>query len=449
MTAEGVRMDGSRRPRVVVVGGGFAGLEAVKGLRRAPVDITLLDARNHYLFQPLLYQVATAALNPSDIAAPLREILRKQENVTVLLAHVTGIDMENRKVLLPDGEQPYDYLVLATGATHSYFGHPEWAHLAPGLKTIEDAIEIRKRVLLAYEAAEREPDAERRKALMTFVIIGGGPTGAELAGAFCEIARYAMAKDFRRINPSDARIVLIEGAPRILPTYVESLTTKARQQLEKLGTEVRTNERVTGVDADGVWIGSERIKAHTVIWAAGVQASPLMKCCGTELDRAGRAIVEPDLSVPGHPEIMIIGDAAFREQDGKPIFGVAPAAMQGGRYAAQRIRRMIAGQPVEPFHYVDKGSLATLGRRAAIADIRGIRLSGFIAWLAWLFIHLAYLIQFRNRVIVLMEWAWSYVTFQRGARLITGPVPEELVPSPPPSPAHAPPRREPAQPANV
>jgi NADH dehydrogenase len=409
-----------RKPHVVVVGGGFGGLEVVKALRHDDVRITLLDQRNHYLFQPLLYQVASAALNPADIAAPLREILRKQANVSVFLAKATAVDANAHKVILADGEVDYDYLVLATGATHSYFGHDEWAAFAPGLKTLEDAVEIRRRVLFAYEAAEREPDPERRRAWMTFVIVGGGPTGAELAGSFCEIARYAMSGNFRHINPSDARVILIEGAPHILPTYVDSLTDKARAQLEKLGTEVHTSARVTSIDADGVWVGQERYEAKTVVWAAGVRASPLVKSLGVPLDRAGRLLVQPDLSVPGHPEVMVIGDAASLEQNGKGVFGVAPAAMQGGQYAAARIRQLIHGQPMKPFHYVDKGSLATLGRKAGIADINGIRLSGFVAWAAWLVIHLFFLIQFRNRLIVITEWAWSYFTFQRGARLITG-----------------------------
>jgi NADH dehydrogenase len=411
-------------PHVVVIGGGFGGLLAVRALKRAPVHITLIDRRNHHLFQPLLYQVATAALNPSDIATPLRAVLRKQPNAEVWLANALAVKADEKKVILSDGEVSYDYLIVATGATHSYFGHDGWSRFAPGLKTVEDALEIRRRVLYAYEAAEREPDEARRKAWMTFVVVGAGPTGAELAGAFCEIARGALARNFRRINPSDARIILMEGAAHILPTYVDELTEKAKQQLEKLGVEVRTNARVTDIDAEGVKLGEERIEARTVIWAAGVQASPLVASFGTPLDRVGRVQVEPDLTIPGHPEVMVVGDTAALVQNGKPVFGVAPAAMQGGQYAADRIRRLVAGQPVKPFVYTDKGSLATLGRSAAIADLKGLRLSGFIAWMAWLLIHVFFLIGFRNRVLVILEWAWSYFTFQRGARLITGPVPE-------------------------
>jgi len=416
-------MPDAKLPRVVVVGGGFGGLEAVKALRHDDVAITLLDQRNHFLFQPLLYQVASAALSPSDIASPLRSILRHQQNVEVFLAEAVGIDCPAHKVMLQSGEAEYDYLILATGATHSYFGHPEWSRFAPGLKTVEDATEIRRRVLFAYESAEREEDPLRRKAWMTFVIVGGGATGVEMAGALCEIARFSMAKNFRRINPSDARVILIEGAPQVLPTYVDSLTEKARQQLVHLGAEVHTDARVTEIDAQGVRFGDQRVEARTVIWAAGVQASPLVKSLGVPLDRAGRVLVAPDLSVPGHPEIMVVGDGASLQQDGKSVFGVAPAAMQGGRYAADRVRRLIAGQPVKPFHYVDKGSLATIGRKSGIADFGRLKLSGFAAWLAWLLIHLIFLIGFRNRIIVMIEWAWSYLTFQRGARLITGHLP--------------------------
>jgi NADH dehydrogenase len=421
---------GAARPRVVVIGGGFGGLEAVKALKNADVDITLLDRRNHHLFQPLLYQVATAALNPSDIATPLRSVLRKQKNVEVFLAEAQRIDTDARKVMLTDGELPYDYLVVATGATHSYFGRDDWEQHAPGLKTIEDALEIRRRVLYAYEAAERETNPATRHAWMTFVIVGAGATGAELAGAFAEISRRTLARDFRHIDPREARILLVEHAPHVLPAFTPELSEKARAQLTHLGVEIRTGTKVTGIDDDGVDLGDERVPSRTVIWAAGVRASPLVQSLNVPLDRAGRVVVEPDLSIPAHPEVMVVGDVASLQQDGKPVFGVAPAAMQAGKHSASNIRRMIAKEPPQPFRYVDKGSLATLGRKAGIADIRGLHLSGFIAWAAWLLIHVFFLIGFRNRVLVLLEWAWSYLTFQRGARLITGAAPKTLEETP-------------------
>src|SRR5512135_3276953 len=346
-------------PRVVIVGGGFAGLAAARELAAAPVRLTVIDRRNHHLFQPLLYQVATAALNPSDIASPIRRILRGQENVEVVLAEATAVDVAARAVVLADGSVPYDYLIVATGATHSYFGHDDWARFAPGLKTIEDALDIRRRVLFAFEAAEREPDPDRRRAWLTFVIVGAGPTGVEMAGALREIARHALARDFRHIDPTQARVILLEGAPRVLPVYVESLSEQARRQLAGLGVEVRTGQMVTAIDAEGVGIGPERIAAGTVIWAAGVAASPMARSLGVPLDRAGSVQVEPDLTIPGHGEVAVIGDLASLSQDGHPVPGVAPAAIQEARHAARNVVRMIQGQPRLPFRYRDKGSLAT------------------------------------------------------------------------------------------
>lgn len=408
------------RPRVVIVGGGFGGLTAAQALRRAPVRIVLLDRQNHHLFQPLLYQVATAALNPSDIASPIRRILRGQSNVAVQLAEVKSIDLAARAVILEDGLIPYEYLILATGATHSYFGHDEWSQFAPGLKTIEDALEIRRRVLYAFEAAEREPNAARRRTWLTFLIVGGGPTGVELAGAVSEIARHALAKDFRHIDPRQAQVILLEGSPRVLPTFVEKLSDRAREQLGDLDVDIHTGQVVTSIDACGVCIGDQRIEAHTVLWAAGVAASPLARSLEVPLDRAGRVKVEPTLTIPGHPEVYVIGDLASLDQDGKLIPGVAPAAMQEARHAAKNLVRSIENQTLLPFRYVDKGSLATIGRAAGVADLGRFKLSGFLAWAAWLFIHIFFLIGFRNRVIVMFSWAWSYFTYDRGARLITG-----------------------------
>jgi len=424
----------SATPHVVIVGGGFGGLYAARRLGRAPVHITLVDRRNHHLFQPLLYQVATAGLNPADIAAPIRSVLSRQKNTAVILAEARSVDLEGRKLLLADGVLDYDFLVLATGATHSYFGHDEWAARAPGLKSIEDALEIRRRVFLAYEAAEREADAGRRQEWLTFLIIGAGPTGVEMAGALAEISRQALVHDFRRIDPRQARIILVEGLERVLPGYTPDLSEKARKQLERLGVAVWTGVRVTGFDATGVQLGGERLGARTVVWAAGVQASPLARSLGVPLDRAGRVLVRPDLTIPGHDQVFVIGDLAALEQDGKLVPGVSPAAMQEARHAADNIQRKLAGQPTTPFHYVDKGSFATIGRGAAVGDVFGrIKLSGFIAWLAWLAIHILFLIGFRNRFVVMFNWAYSYLTFRRGARLITGPIPELLIgpPSPP------------------
>jgi NADH:ubiquinone reductase (H+-translocating) len=415
------------RPEVVIVGGGFGGLYAALALKRAPVHVTIVDRRNHHLFQPLLYQVATAALNPADIAAPIRSVFRGWRNVSVILAEAVAVDTDARKLTLADGELAYDYLVLATGATHSYFGHDEWAPFAPGLKSIEDALEIRRRVLLAYEMAEREGDPERRREWLTFVIIGGGPTGVELAGALAEISRQALSREFQHIDPSHARIILVEGMSRVLPPYPEDLSAKARTQLERLGVDVWTGARVTGIDASGVDLGQERIDGRTVLWAAGVAASPLPKALGVPLDRAGRVLVRPDLTLPGHDDVFVIGDLAAVEQAGKPVPGVAPAAIQMGRHVARSIRRAIAGQSREPFRYRDKGSFATIGRGKAVGELRGgWKLSGFPAWLTWLAIHIFFLIGFRNRALVIFQWAYSYVTFRRGARLITGPPPPPL-----------------------
>jgi NADH dehydrogenase len=413
------RNGATRLPHVAIVGGGFGGLRAARALKHAPVRVTLVDRRNHHLFQPLLYQVATAALNPADIASPIRHVLRRQRNCEVLLAEVIGVDAARRRLVLDDGTLEFDFCVLATGAAHSYFGHPEWAPLAPGLKTVEDALEIRRRILVAFEHAERETDPSRREAWMTFLVVGGGPTGVELAGALAEISRHTLARDFRRIRAENARVVLVEASPRVLPLYPPELSLKARRQLERLGVEVRTGAAVTAVDEDGVTIGDERLAPRTVLWGAGVAASPLARSLGVPLDRAGRVLTEPDLTVPGHMEIYAIGDlAAVRHGDGF-VPGLAPAAIQEGAHAARNIARSVRGLPRAPFRYRHKGSLATIGRAAAVADIRGLRLSGVLAWFAWLLVHIFFLIGFRNRVAVLLEWSWSYLTWKRGARLIT------------------------------
>jgi NADH:quinone reductase (non-electrogenic) len=406
--------------RVVIIGAGFGGLAAIQALKRAPVRVTVIDRQNYHLFQPLLYQVATASLNPSDISSPIRRIIRRQRNSEVMLADVTGFDLERQCVILADGEVPYDSLIIATGATHSYFGHDEWEEYAPGLKSIEDALEIRRKMLLAFEVAEREPDETIRDEWMTFVIVGGGPTGVELAGTFRDVARMTLARDFRHIDPRNARVVLVQAEPRVLPPYAEELSASAREQLEHLGVEVRTGSRVTGIDAEGVWIGDERIAARTVLWAAGVSASPLGRSLGVPLDRAGRVLVEPDLTIPGHPEVYVVGDLAHFEQDGKSVPGVAPAATQMGQHAARNVILTLRGLPREPFRYVDKGSMATIGRGAAVAQIGRFKVKGVLAWLLWLFVHIFFLIGFRNRVMVMLEWAWSYLSYDRGARLITG-----------------------------
>jgi len=408
-------------PHIVIIGGGFGGLSAARALRHADVRVTLIDRRNHHVFQPLLYQVATATLSPGDIAAPIRWILRKIKNVRVLLANATRIDVAAKRLDLSDGGAlDYDWLIVATGSKHAYFGHSDWEPNAPGLKTLEDAIGIRRRILIAFERAEREEDTRRQHDLLTFVIVGGGPTGVELAGTLAEIARQTLRDEFQTIDTSRARILLVEAGPTILPTFPESLRNAARASLVRLGIEVREGVAVTGVDARGVMIGSERVDAGTVLWAAGVAASSVVKTLGVPTDRAGRVIVEADLSIPGHPEVFVVGDAAAAMQDGKLLPGVAQTAMQGARHAANNILRRLQGQPSTPFVYRDLGSMAIIGRRAAISDLGWIRLSGAMAWFAWLFLHIFMLIGFKNRVVVLFEWAVAYLTFQRGARLITG-----------------------------
>jgi len=406
--------------RVVIVGGGFAGMSAARGLRSASVRITVIDRQNHHLFQPLLYQVATAGLSPAEITAPIRSILAKQQNADVIMGEVIGVDTGKREVLLADRSVPYDYLMLATGATDSYFGHPEWERYAPGIKSIADATAIRRDILLAFEAAEIETDNGKRAALLTFVLVGGGPTGVEMAGAIAELAHRALASDFRHINPKLTRIVLVEAGPRILSSFPPDLSQKAHRMLEKMGVEVRINTLVEAIDSDGVVAAGARVYAKTVIWTAGVAASPAGKWLGTQVDRGGRVLVEPDLTVPGRPEIFVLGDTMSLVQNGMPLPGVAPVAMQQGRYAAAAvISRLRGGPPPPPFVYNDKGNLATVGRAFAILDAHGVKLSGLTAWVGWLLIHIVYLIGFRNRVVVLFQWAWAYITYQRGARLIT------------------------------
>ncbi len=408
-------------PSVVIIGAGFAGLYAARALANENVRVTLVDRRNHHTFQPLLYQVATAALSPGEIAYPIRHIFRGNENVSVLLADATGFDLERRKVQLQNDELSYDYLIVAAGATHAYFGHPEWATYAPGLKTVEDATEIRRRMLLAFEIAERRARLTHESEPITFVVVGGGPTGVELAGALADIAQHVLASDFRSINPRSTQIVLIEAGPRILPTFPEALSASAMRQLTKLGVEVMTGAAVTGIDQTHVYFGERAFPASVVLWGAGVSASPLGKLLGAPTDRAGRVEVQPDLTIAGHPEVFVLGDlASIRQENRKPVPGVAPAAIQMGKFAAACILGDLRGEMRKPFHYRDKGSLATIGRSSAVADIRGFQLSGLTAWLAWLFVHLLFLIGFRNRIQVLGEWVWEYVTFQRGARLITG-----------------------------
>jgi NADH dehydrogenase len=416
-------MASEERPHIVIVGGGFGGLYAARALGRADLQITLVDRRNHHLFQPLLYQVATAGLSPGDIAYPIRSVLRKQRNARVLLAEAVSIDTRTKTLHLRDDKLRYDFLILATGAGHAYFGHDEWEASAPGLKNLEDALEIRRRILLAFERAERERDKVKRHALLTFVIVGGGPTGVELAGAIAEIARHVMISDFRTINPKEARITLVEAGPRVLAAFPEELSTAAERALGRLGVEVLTHCAVTAVESGWVEFGAEKHPVGTILWAAGVSASPLAKSLDVPLDRVGRVQVEADLTIPGHPEVFVIGDlAAFTHQTGKPLPGVCPVAIQQGRHAARSILRACAGLPHEPFRYWDKGNLATIGRAQAVADLGRLQISGFVAWLTWLFVHIIFLIGFRNRFIVLFEWAWAYFTFQRGARLITGDI---------------------------
>lgn len=410
-----------RQPHVVIIGAGFGGLQAAKKLTRAPVTLTVIDKSNHHLFQPLLYQVATAGLSPADIAMPIRSLVGRASNSEVLMAEVTGIDKKKREVILHEQRIPYDYLIVATGAAYHYFGHPEWERIAPGLKTVTDATMIRRKILVAFEKAEIETDPIRRRALLTFVIVGGGPTGVEMAGSIAELARTALARDFRHINPASARIILIEAGPRILATFPEDLAQNAMRSLQRLGVEVRTGSRVQKIDEQGVELPSERIDSPTVIWAAGVIASPAHRWLEAGADRAGRIIVNPDLSLPGNPEIFVIGDTSTaKDESGKQLPGTAPVAMQQGKYVAHLIRARVGGKTAsDPFRYTDKGNMATIGRSAAIVDLRGLHLSGYIAWLAWLFVHIFYLIGFRNRVMVMLQWAWSYITFKRGARLIT------------------------------
>jgi NADH:ubiquinone reductase (H+-translocating) len=408
-------------PRVVVVGAGFGGLQAARALARYPVRITLIDQRNYHTFQPLLYQVATAGISPGEIAAPVRQILRSKDNIEVLMGEVLGFDLDQRIVKLADLEIAYDYLIVAAGASHAYFGHDEWEPMAPGLKTIEDALEIRRRVLLAFELAERHAASGQGQVQLNFVVIGGGPTGVELAGTLAEIAKHALAKEFRSIDPRHSRILLIEGGPRVLPAYAEDLSRSAEKQLRHLGVEVRTSAMVTGVQPSAVLIGDTRVPAAVILWAAGVAASPLGKSLGAPLDRAGRVLVNPDLSIPGHREVFVIGDlASLKDKNGKLLPGVAPVALQEGTATARNVGREVQGKPREDFRYLDKGSLATIGRAAAVAQIGKIHISGFIAWLSWLFVHIFFLIGFRNRLLVMIQWAWSYLTYERGARLITG-----------------------------
>jgi NADH dehydrogenase len=408
-------------PHVVIVGGGFGGLNAARALRRAPVQVTLVDRRNHHVFQPLLYQVATASLSPSDIASPIRYVLRAQRNVQVLLSEARNIDLARRTVTLDAGEIAYDYLIVAGGARHSYFGHQEWETHAPGLKTLDDALEMRRKILLAFEEAERERDRSLQQRLLTFVIIGGGPTGVELAGALAEIARHTLAHDFRSIDPSRARIILLEAGASILPTFPEKLRAAAHKSLERLGVEVRVNALVTNVQQYMVTVGDESIVARVILWAAGVSASKLGAMLGVPLDRAGRVIVQPDLSIPGHPEVFVVGDlAACLDERGWPLPGVAQVAIQQGRHAAHNVERHVAGRPLESFKYSDYGNMATIGRASAVGDLGWVWLSGWIGWVVWLFIHVMQLIGFRNRVLVMFQWAVSYLTYQRSARLITG-----------------------------
>ncbi|PYI48616.1 MAG: FAD-dependent oxidoreductase [Verrucomicrobia bacterium] len=408
------------KPHVIIVGAGFGGLEAAKKLACTDVRVTVIDRTNYHLFQPLLYQVATAALSPADIAAPVRAILSKCRNVEVILAEVESVDVETKKVKTVDLEIDYDYLIIATGARHSYFGHNEWEKLAPGLKSLEDAIELRRRILLAFEYAEKTPDEAARRAAMNFVIIGGGPTGVEMAGAIAEISRYTMARDFRHINPSEARVILIEGEPRLLAAYPPDLSESARKQLADLGVEVRTSTRATNLTDAGVHIGDEFIPCRVKIWAAGNNASFVGKTLGVPSDRAGRVIVNDDLTIPGHPEVQVIGDLAnFPHQTGQPLPGISPVAMQQGRHAARNVLAMIKGRKPQRFRYWDKGTMATIGRNKAVADLKFVHLSGLPAWLAWLFVHIVFLVGFRNRLLVLVQWAWAYLTFDKGARLIT------------------------------
>jgi NADH dehydrogenase len=424
----------STRPQIVIVGGGFGGLDAAKRLRKADADVIIIDRHNHHVFQPLLYQVATAALSPGDIASPIRWILRRQANVRVLLATVTSVDTPSKTITLDDGTtMRFDFLILATGATHSYFGNNDWAKFAPGLKTLDDALAMRRRMLLAFEEAEREQDPARRRHLLTFVLVGGGPTGVELAGALAEIARHTLREEFDRIDPESARIVLIEAGPTIMPAFPESLRNSARRALRKLGVEVWENARVTNINAESVVVAGDELPAHTIVWAAGVAGSPLGRSLNVPLDRVGRVIVEEDLSVPGHPEIFVVGDlAGFTHQGGRQLPGVAQVAKQQGRHAAHNLLRRLAAEPTLPFRYRDPGNMATIGRAHALADFGWARASGFIGWLLWLFVHIMFLVGFRNRLSVLLQWGASYLTYQRSVRLITAAqasAPDQAAPS--------------------
>jgi len=410
---------GSPRPKVIIVGAGFGGLTAARHIAKLPVQVTVLDRRNHHIFQPLLYQVATAGLSPGEIAAPIRSILRGLPNVEVLLEEVIDFKLEQKQIITKEQALDYDFLIIASGAMHAYFGHDEWEPLAPGLKTIEDALEIRRRVLLAFELAERQNPPD--KSPLQFVVVGAGPTGVELAGTLAEIAHHALNHEFRNIDPKQTRILLIEGGPRVLPAYTQELSRKAEDQLRHLGVEVRTSHMVTRIEPGAVWAGDERIPSPVVLWAAGVAASPLGQKLGVPVDRAGRVLVQPDLSIPGHPEVFVIGDlAALNDENGKMLPGVAQVAIQQGDWVAETIGRDLVNQPRRHFHYHDKGSLATIGRNAAVAQFGKFEMSGYFAWLAWLFIHVLFLIGFRNRLLVMIQWAWSYLTYERGARLITG-----------------------------
>lgn len=417
------RQSSTSQPHVVIVGGGFAGLQAAVQLRNAPVQVTVIDRTNHHVFQPLLYQVATATLSPGEISTPIRQVLRKQKNTQVMMAEVTGVDVQDRRVLIGERSLPYDYLVLATGARENYFGHEEWRTEAPGLKSLEDAREIRQKILRAYEMAEQESDPERIQQLMTFVIVGAGPTGVEMAGAMAEVAFKVLKPEFRHIDTSKTRIILIEAGPRILTTFPEGLARKAQKKLERMGVEVKGATLVTEIDEQGVIADGERIAAHTVLWTGGVLASPAAQWLGVEADRAGRVKVEGDLSAPGHPEVFVIGDTASILQDGKPVPGVSPAAMQQGKYVGQLIRQRVTrpekAQPGKPFRYWNKGDLAAIGRSFAIFHLGKIRLAGFLAWLLWMAVHIYYLIDFENRILVMLRWAWAYLTYRHGVRIIT------------------------------
>ena len=420
--------------KVIIIGGGFAGLAAAKGLANKNLDVTLIDRANHHLFQPLLYQVATAGLSPANIAQPLRYILRDAENIRVLWAEVTGIDVSQKSVTTREDTFNYDYLVVATGARHSYFGNPQWEQHAPGLKTIEDAVEIRRRIFTAFEIAEKAKSTEEQQAALTFVVIGGGPTGVEMAGAIGELSRQALKRDFRKIDPSASRVIMIDAAPRVLPSFDEDLSAAAYDDLTELGVDVRVNKKVTHINSTGVTVDGEHITANTVVWAAGNAASPLAKMLGAETDRPGRVVVQPDLSIAGHPEVFALGDmSSFSHQTGSPLPGVSPVAMQMGKMAAKNILALERGQATSTFHYWNKGNMATIGRNRAVADLHFIKFTGFPAWLAWLFVHLAFLVDLSNQFLVFSQWIYSYMTFGKAARLITNnfrpavpPAPEAL-----------------------